>query len=379
MFLTTDPQTSTLKKFLTSMEVDYNITTNEVISSINKIVGNTCNIHYLAVLLKNGFRITSDCVISCLTSDATIEDRLKFCNYYLSKLLPLDDRIFSFTHKLNLLKIETDAISIKIDLPNLQIIKNKGSRGEQKVYHVKYNDQEYIMKMMDYHEYEMYRLLDKKIYFPRYAQHIHNNNIPERGFNEVIVLAFLSKYKNTLCSLDLLPLNKRIDIAKKMILAINEMHAKGIYHGDLKPTNICVHKGEVILIDLETANFVKDNDYEPKNSYPFMTPNSYRLRGGEKIPENGIKNDIYVTALLILFLWRHDDMRDFYKMIHGKFDIPVSHESYYDRYFRLMETEVWTYWTKFVKVEEMSEELQIELKSCLNFTGTLEKLYNELK
>ena len=66
-------------------------------------------------------------------------------------------------------------------------------------------------------------------------------------------------------------------LVSETLKALKKLHAAGVVHGDVHSENLCMHKGDLKLIDFGLAKFVDEETDEPKNAhlswvFPFFTP-----------------------------------------------------------------------------------------------------------
>ena len=128
----------------------------------------------------------------------------------------------------------------------------------------------------------------------------------------------LNKYDANLSMINFTKLSFQIktNIIKQIISGVLHLHKLGLYHGDLKPHNICIETYNaqyfIKLIDFETSRSV-DFKSEIKNTFPFCTPDAFqyayfdmeeddRLNKITTYKENGQLNDIFVICTLIFYI-----------------------------------------------------------------------------
>ncbi len=129
----------------------------------------------------------------------------------------------------------------------------------------------------------------------------------------------LNKYDANLSMINFTKLNYSIkkDLIKQIISGVLHLHRLGLYHGDLKPANICIENNNsqyiIKLIDFETSRSV-DFKSEIKNTFPFCTPEAFQYayidmekEDGNNTTqigykENGQLNDTFIVCTLIFYI-----------------------------------------------------------------------------
>lgn len=90
-------------------------------------------------------------------------------------------------------------------------------------------------------------------------------------------------------------IQRGLEIARDVLLALEELHRHGIYYGDLKPDNVMISReGRVCLCDFSGSNY---------NGFRFdeVTIIEYKFKSPEKNWENLIdfRSDIYECGMLL--------------------------------------------------------------------------------
>jgi serine/threonine-protein kinase len=96
-----------------------------------------------------------------------------------------------------------------------------------------------------------------------------------------------------------LPVDKALEIARKLCAGLAAAHEKGVLHRDLKPANIMIDgRGQVIIMDFGLAGFSGQLQSDIRSGTPaYMSPE--QLAGTEVT----IRSDIYALGLLLYELF----------------------------------------------------------------------------
>ena len=114
----------------------------------------------------------------------------------------------------------------------------------------------------------------------------------------------LDKYVNEMLATSVFPpMNVIHQNALDMMYAVQELHASGIAHCDVKPENMMLEKGNVILIDFGMACFA--NKCKGLKGSPLYTSPEMYLAGVNKEWENvnWLKFDVFAVGMSIFFLF----------------------------------------------------------------------------
>jgi serine/threonine protein kinase len=332
-YLKSDRFINDIQYLMNSIEtncVNYNWDNNnhQFVNNLNVYLGKNMSIDCCKFFKSLKFPINEICfqeVCKVRLQNDIIKQR-KFIKWYLNENMPInsdqqiDKELCEDTDICEIL-LTTSSNTSKfgfITEKNWNILKVMTNDSYHKVLLVKTDKNEYkILKcMIDYEE----KIYSKLNIFPHkniasYEEQYYCFEHANYFTNYIKKFTQFPYYKYTFSSMDFNILNKEIKykIIKELIDGVSHIHQLGFYHGDLKPDNICITEEYVVkIIDFETCDYSYIQT-EEKNSFPFITPLSYFHRIEDdsffkkkydniEYSESGIKNDIYVVALLILYI-----------------------------------------------------------------------------
>ena len=109
-------------------------------------------------------------------------------------------------------------------------------------------------------------------------------------------------------NLDVAQIKYYHDLAKDLVEAVTSLHRSGYIHGDLKPLNVCMHKGKICLIDFGTGLPLDFSDIRQMtmNSIAFSTPYQFCKKLNDKLFLDNYKIKVF-------------DDKDFYDGLRAKF------------------------------------------------------------
>jgi serine/threonine protein kinase len=88
-------------------------------------------------------------------------------------------------------------------------------------------------------------------------------------------------------------------ICNQILDPLSKIHLKGLVHSDLNPSNICINKNGVVIVDLERKNFHGETFY-PKATYEYAPP-SWFLDCSVKF-----RNDLWSLALILIEMYTNE-------------------------------------------------------------------------
>lgn len=267
------------------------------------------DIELCEIMLDHNFPFTHQCFYYAYNTLS--ENRIPFLKWYICRGLPIIQGYVPTKKDIEELQIpvispETNTIlhtKLTIIEPLLKKMEHKDDM--YKIMLVENTKGEKtVCKEMDEEELYMYSIfLDyphKNI--PQALQTFYGVNIHKR----IACYIQLEYYPYTLGTYPLqdISLSEKRKLIRQIMEGVYMIHKLGYYHGDLKPENICITSDNIVkIIDFETCD-KKKTTCRDKNSFPFMTPDSYYNRVDSMLNYNecGVRNDIYVMSLLILYI-----------------------------------------------------------------------------
>ena len=399
LLLNDDELLNDLKKLITNIN-DFSIsrkvkTDSQFINNLNINLGQLMSIECCKFFLNLHFPINWTCFsqVCCFRKNDITPLQKEFIEWYLTNLLPVSkyqeiDKELCFDINIPKIIFNSSQSEGYITIKNFEIIKLLTTDEYHKVFFVKTEDGKYkVLKCMIEYENYIYSKLMKN-------PHKNLANFEEQYYcfehstlttNYVNKMTQFEYYDYTFSSIDFtsLPLNTKYKIIEELINGVTHLHTLGYYHGDLKPANICITNSfEVKIIDFETCN-----EYtvltEEKNTFPFITPYSYFYRLSNSslfkdkynsdYKESGVKNDIYVVALLILYilsgikkLYFNFELTDEEKIKYEEMNCEEDKEDFLnDIMMEQIDLSDGKLWFKIYKTDLITEQQILLLENCL--------------
>ncbi|KAH6621466.1 kinase-like domain-containing protein [Chaetomium sp. MPI-SDFR-AT-0129] len=137
---------------------------------------------------------------------------------------------------------------------------------------------------------------------------VHGKVLQKTKCDKIFFHGFIMDLATPMATPGAVPPSQRRTVMHQMIGIVEQLHSKGIIHGDVKLDNMLLdHDGQVRLCDFGEARYIHEDErlWEGRTTWAFESPNRWQRaqETGREPPPPDIEDDMYGLGLSIWQLY----------------------------------------------------------------------------